>query len=366
MAAMLVQSSPATAQDQAAAPKVAISAAYTEDIEREATFIGRAEAISKTDLIARVSGFVVEQVFTEGQSVSTGDVLFRIESDAYQADVLSQEAAVARAEADLELANIELSRTLQLVDRGSIAESEGDIARANAKVAEASVKSAEAALSTAQLNLSYTEIVAPFDGRIGRSSVSVGSFVGPSSPPLATLVTQAPIYVNFSLSEPQLIGVLEQLETDVEGLAANGASPDVFVLLPNGQRIEEPGRVIFLDNRIDPVTGTITVRAEFSNSDGLLLDGAFVNLIIQALEPTPSVLVPQAALQRDQRGDFVLVVTDQQLVEQRYVTLGPQIETAVVVEDGLRSGEGVIVEGLQRVRPGVEVDAVMAGQSDGN
>ena len=152
----------------------------------------------------------------------------------------------------------------------------------------------------------------------------------------------------------------------MEGLANNGASPDVFALLPNGDRIDEPGRVIFLDNRIDPVTGTLTVRAEFANTAGLLLDGAFVNLRIQALEPTPSVMIPQASVQRDQRGEFVLVVTDQQLVEQRYVTLGPQFEAEVVVEDGLRSGEAVIVEGLQRVRPGVEVDAVLAGQSDGN
>lgn len=358
--------SQAKAQEDAPAPRVVIAASYTEEIDREASFIGRAEAISKTDLVARVSGFVVEQVVIEGDTVDTGDILFRIEREAYEAAVLSQEAALARAEANLELANIELVRRETLVERGSVAESEADIARANAAVAEADVKAARAALSQARLDLGYTEIIAPFGGRIGRSSVSVGTLVGPSSPPLATLVTQAPIFVNFSLSEPQLVTVLEQLETDMEGLASNERSPDVFVRLPNGSRLEEPGRLVFVDNRIDPATGTITVRAEFPNTDGLILDGSFVNLIIQSLEPTTSVMVPQSALQRDQRGDFALVVTDQQLVEQRYVTLGPQVETAVVVEDGLRAGESVIVEGLQRVRPGVAVDAVLAGQSDGN
>ena len=356
----------AGAQDGGTPPKVVVAAAYIEDIEREATFIGRGEAISKTDLIARVSGFVTEQVVTEGQMVSAGDLLFRIESEVYEAAVLAQEAALSRAEANLQLAEIELSRREQLVERGTISESEADIARANAKVAEADMKAATAALRRAEIDLQYTEIVAPFDGRIGRASVSVGTLVGPTSAPLATLVTGSPIYVTFSLSEPQLVTVLEQLDADVEGLVDSGKSPDVFVLLPNGSRMEEPGRVVFIDNRIDPATGTIALRAEFANEAGLIIDGGFVNVVIQALEPTPSVMVPQAAVQRDQRGDFVLVVTDQQLIEQRYVTLGPQIGTAVVAEDGLRSGEAVIVEGLQRVRPGVAVDAVLAGQPAGN
>lgn len=364
-AVILLSASAAYAQD-APAPKVVIAAAYIEDIEREASFIGRAEAISKTDLVARVSGFVTEQLVIEGDNVSEGDVLFKIESDTFEAAVLSSEASLARAQANLDLADIELARREELVSRGTISESEADVARANAKVADAEVKSAQAALQRAQIDLAHTEIIAPFDGRIGRASVSIGTLVGPSSPPLATLVTQAPIYVTFSLSEPQLVTVLERLETDVEGLAGNEASPDVFVTLPNGTRLEEAGRVVFLDNRIDPTTGTIALRAEFPNEKLLIIDGSFVSVIIQAIEPTPSVMVAQSALQRDQRGDFVLVVTDQQLVEQRYVTLGPQIETAVVVEDGLRPGESVIVEGLQRVRPGVAVDAVLAGQSSEN
>ena len=174
------------------------------------------------------------------------------------------------------------------------------------------------------------------------------------------------MYVTFSLSEPQLANVLEQLETDVNGLSQNERSPDVFVELPNGTVLDEVGRVIFIDNQINPATGTIALRAQFDNARGMILAGAFVNVRIQALEPTARLLVPQAAIQRDQRGDFVLIVTDQGLVEQRYVTLGRQVKTAVIVEEGMREGESVIVEGLQRVRPGVSVDAVLAGQSGGN
>ena len=149
-------------------------------------------------------------------------------------------------------------------------------------------------------------------------------------------------------------------------LVESGRSPKVFVQLPDGTRLEEAGTVVFLDNRINPATGTISLRAEFANSRKMILDGSFVTVIIEALEPTLSVLVPQSAIQRDQRGPFVLVVTDQQRVEQRYIQLGPEEGTAIVVSDGLREGESVIVEGLQRVRPGVEVNAVLSGTGAGD
>jgi len=362
LASSLGMASPLTAQEDKAPPKVTIAAAYMQDIVREANFVGRGEAIDKTELVARVTGFVQEVAAVDGAPLSEGDVMFRIEPDTYEAAAAARQADVGRAEANLDLARIELSRKRELVARDAAPASELDIARANAQVAEAELKAAQAALRQAELDLSYTEIRAPFDGRVGRIAVSEGALVGPTSGPLAVLVRQSPIYVTFSLSEPQLITVLERLETDVEGLSSNGKSPDVFVALPNGTVLDEPGRIVFLDNRIDPMTGTISLRAEFENARRLILDGAFVNVRIAALQPTQSVMIPLGAVQRDQRGDFVLVVTDQQMVEQRYVELGEQVGTAVVVRDGMRAGEAVIVEGLQRVRPGVRVDAVLTGQ----
>ena len=355
----------ATAQETPP-PKVTIAAAYEKELVREATFIGRGEASAKTDLYARVTGIITEIVVQDGASVKAGDVIFRIDPETYSAEVAAKQAAVQRAEANVKLEEVELVRKTELLRRETIAESELDIAQANAAVAEADLAAAKASLQEAELNLDRTEIVAPFDGRIGRAEVSLGALVSPSTGPLATLVQETPMYVTFSLSEPQLLSVLDRLEKGIDELIESGASPNVFVRLPNGEMLEEPGTIVFLDNRINPSTGTIALRAEFQNKRRMILDGGFLSIVIEELEPTLSVLIPQNAVQRDQRGDFVLVVTDQQLVEQRYVMLGPQEQTAVVVSDGLRSGESVIVDGLQRVRPGVEVNAVLTGTAQGN
>ncbi|MEP2533485.1 efflux RND transporter periplasmic adaptor subunit [Shimia sp.] len=348
------------AQD-AAAPKVSVAAAYTDELIDEVTFIGTGEAIDKVDIVARVSGFVEEILAEDGQAVAKGDVLFRIESDTYEATLAAREADFARAEANLNLTEVELERKTQLFEREVGTEADRDIAYANNQVAIAEVKIAEAAIQLAKLDVDYTEVQAPFDGRVGRSSVSSGELVGPSSEPLINLVRLAPIYVEFSLTERQLINVIKEFKTSLTELAKNSNAPDVFVTLPNGDELDEIGRVVFADNRIDPTTGTITVRAEFENESGLIVDGSFLTVRIQDTKPSKALMIPMAAVQRDQRGDFVLVVGQQSTVEQRYVTLGRQVETAVVVEDGMREGEAVIVEGLQRVRPGVSVDAVLAG-----
>ncbi|MEP2031200.1 MAG: efflux RND transporter periplasmic adaptor subunit [Paracoccaceae bacterium] len=364
-ASPVILASAATSQSEAPPPKVSIAAAYSEEITDEAIFIGKGEAINTVAIVARVSGFVKETLVENGAAVEKDDILFRIEPDSYEATLSARKADVARAEAELELARIELDRKSKLVARDATPQSEEDIARANELVAEAALKSAKAAIRQAELDLSYTEIHAPFSGRIGRTTVSVGELVGPTTPALVTLVREAPIYVNFSLSEKQLIDILERIGTNAEGLTKNETTPDVYAILPNGSELEKPGKIVFIDNRIDPATGTISIRAEFENTRRLIVDGAFVNLRIQAVETTIKLLVPQAAVQRDQRGDFVLVVNQQQTVEQRYITTGDQVETAIIVNDGLQEGEGVIVEGLQRVRPGVEVDAILAGQGEG-
>lgn len=351
-------------QSEAPAPKVSIAAAYSEEITEEAVMIGKGEAIDQVDIVARVSGFVKEVKVMDGATVQKGDLLYRIEPDSYLATLEARKADLGKAEANLELATIELGRKTELLARGSAPESERDIARANELGAEAAVKLAKAAILQAELELSYTEIHAPFSGRVGRSSVSVGELVNPNSGALITLVREAPIYVRFSLSEKQLGDVLETLETNTADLASMEQTPEVFLTLPNGTELKEPGKIIFLDNRISPTTGTISLLAEFENTRRLILDGAFLQVRIAALQPTLSLLVPQAALQRDQRGDFVLVVNAQQMVEQRYIETGKQVGAAIIVTEGLQEGESVVVEGLQRVRPGVQVDAILAGAQE--
>jgi RND family efflux transporter MFP subunit len=342
-------------------PRVTIAAAVVEDVALAAEFIGRGEAVDAVDLVARVEGYVEEIAVGDGTAVEQGDLLLRIESDGYEAALAARRADLARAQANLDLASIERVRTEELVARDTVPASQLDTVSANERVAEADVKAAEAAIRQAELNVGYTEIHAPFDGRVGQVAASLGELVGPSTGPLVALVRQAPMHVVFSVSEPQFLNLLEHVGDGV-GRRESADRPLVRLVLPNGTVLEEVGEVVFVDNRIDPATGTMSVWAEFANERGLILDGAFLTVRIEAAEPTPSVLIPQGAVQRDQKGAFVLVVTDQQTVEQRYVILGETLGTQIVVEDGLREGESIIVEGLQQVRPGITVDAVLAGQ----
>jgi membrane fusion protein (multidrug efflux system) len=342
-------------------PSVVVATAFTKEIRSSAEFVGKVEAIDDVDLIARVGGFLDKKLVQDGAFVSRGDLLYQIEKAEYKAALASAEAELAKAKSELDLKNTELTRQQGLFQKGHVSKAKIDASTAARDQAKAGVLAAAASLEKAKLHLAYTDITAPFTGRLGRSTYSVGDVVGPTTQPLARLTRVAPVYVNFSVSERDILQAAERVGGAIRNLVGHDNSPDIYLRLANDKRFSETGRIVFIDTAVNARTGTLSVRGRFDNAAELLLPGQFVTVIIEQSKPVKKLLVPQAAIQRDQKGDFVLTVGPEQMVQQRYVTTGEQVETAFVIENGLQDGERVIVQGLQKVRPGVPVNAVLEG-----
>lgn len=348
-------------------PAVGVVPAERRSVTESNEFVGRIEAIGRVDLRARVTGFIQEQTFREGQEVRAGEVLFRLERAPFEAEVARAQAQVAAAEAELANARIALNRARELVRTAAGTQVRVDDALAAERSANAGLLGAQAQLRVAQINLGYTEITAPIDGKIGRVTYTVGNTVSPTSQPLATIVSQDPMRVSFPVSL-RTGGELR------ERYAARGG-PDavrVRIVLPNGQPYPQVGRIDFIDPQVDRNTDTILVRAAIPNppigdgtTDRRLIDGMFVSTVVEGAEPVPAIVIPRAAVAQDQGGSFVFVVDGQNVAQRRTVRLGRGTAELAVVESGLQPGENVIVEGLQRVRPGQPVNPAPAGAPPG-
>lgn len=346
---------PLAAQQQMPRPAVVVAPAEMVDLRQGLSYIGRVVPEQKVDIYARVTGFLNDIHFIDGQTVAAGDLLFSIEDDTYQAAVRSAEGALRAGEAERDLARLERDRKQTLVTRNAVAQNELDVAAANLKKAEGQVTQLEAALEQRKLELSYTRITAPFAGRLGLTQVDRGALVGPASGPLVTLTRLDPMEVETQI-ETGL--VIDFKQAQAQGNAQ--AVPLVHLKLPNGTPYPLDGTIDYLSANVSQGTDTVTVRAKFDNPDGLLLDGALVRVALEQPEATASLTVPQIAVQRDQAGSFVLVVGPDGKVEQRRVTIDRTTDGRAVVANGLSQGEQVIVEGLNKVRPGVVVDAAPA------
>lgn len=357
-AVTLLSTGAVVAQQDAPLPAVVVAPAAMVDFQEGASFSGRLVASEQVDLRARVSGFIEEIGFREGGRVEAGAVLFVIEDAAYRAAVAEVEGQLQAAEAEDKLARLERERTQTLVDRGTL--SPADLDRADAAVgkAEGAVARLQAQRQRAQLDLSYTRVTAPFAGIAGLARFDVGALVAPDSGPLVTLTNLDPIYAEFSVATSILLDI--QRRVAAGELSQEGT---VSLRLPDGTMHDGTGTLTFIDARVAQGTDSVLLRAEFANADGRLLDGALVQVILAQSEGDRRLAVPMQAIQRDLSGSFVLVVDDAGVVEQRRIDTGAQSRGLTAVTAGLSEGDAVIVEGVNKVRPGIVVDAAM--QSDG-
>lgn len=319
------------------------------------TFIGRVEAINKVDLVARVEGFLTERTYIEGKAVQAGDLLFVIEKDTYQAQVDAARANLAKARADAENARQQADRARVLVKDQTIPQSLLDERVAQEKETQASAEQASAALEQALINLRHTDIRAPFAGLVGRANYSVGALVGPNTGPLTTIVSQDPIYVTFPVSDRIMLQF-----TGGERARAADSKAAVRLYLSTGMAYPEAGMIDFTGIKVDPNTDTVTVRAQFPNPRGTLLDGQYARVLVTSKEAVEALVIPQKAILTDQSGNFVLLVDAEKRAVQRHITTGAMVGTGIIVRSGLKEGETLITDGLQRIRPGQVVDPAPA------
>ncbi|MFY9628737.1 MAG: efflux RND transporter periplasmic adaptor subunit [Methylocystis sp.] len=329
------------------APAVLVQPAEMRALDRKSDFIGHVESLDKVEVRARVTGVLGPRKFQDGDRVKAGQVLFEIEREPFEAALDQREAQLAQAQAALVNAEQQLRRAKILVKTKAMSESQVDQLTADQLRALGQVKEGKAALELAKINLSYTSIASPIDGRIGRATVTPGNLVGPDSGVLATVVRDDEVRVLFSVSQKEILEARRSSE--------KGSTMNVRLKLADGSFFEQDGKIDFLDVIVDPRTDGQILRATFKNNGRLLTDGQTVRVIVQRAASEKSVAVPQAAIASDQSGPYVFVVNDENKVEQRRVKLGIQSDGFLGIEDGVRDGERVIVQGLQRARPGATV-----------
>ncbi|CCM76749.1 efflux RND transporter periplasmic adaptor subunit [Rhizobium mesoamericanum] len=341
-------------QPGAPLPAVAVAAVLQKEITPSDTYTGRVEAVDTVQIRARVEGFIEKRLFDDGADVKAGDLLVVLEKAPYEAQIGEIKGQITAAEGALRLAEIDVNRQRQLVEKQAAAQERQDVAEANHKQSFGQLQRLQASLIRAELNLSYTDIKAPIDGRIGRFAYSVGDYVTPSSDRLADIVKQDPIYVTFPVSTRVLLEVRKRAEAQGRDLAAVA----IKLRLPDGSIYSETGRPNFLDVQADRTTDTVTVRAVFPNPRRILVDKELVGVIVEQVKPEQALLIPQAAVVIDQAGPYVLIVDKNNKVEQRRIRPGSQEGSDVAVTEGLKENEQVIIEGLQKVRPGQQVQVV--------
>ena len=343
--------SPAVAQQQpTTAVPVRVAKAERRPIAQSGEYVGRVEAVSRVEIRARITGFLETVLFKEGDLIKEGAPLYRIEKGLFEAQVRQAEGALERSKAAKALSALQLSRAEDLVQKEAGTLVARDQARAQDQQAEGAVMADEANLATARINLSYTDIVAPITGKVGRTNITKGNVVSPESGPLTVIVSQDPMYVTFPVSQRDF------LREQAAGRQVDISNVKARLRFADGRTYQQEGSINFVDVQVDRNTDTILVRATFPNPASMLVDGQFVRIKVESGTSEEKVVIPQAALIADQEGVYVFAVEDGKATVKR-VKPGSTTDTGVVIEQGLSGGELVIVDGLLLVRPEIEVRA---------
>jgi multidrug efflux system membrane fusion protein len=346
---------------------VSVAAVVASDVATWDEFSGRLEAVERVDIRSRVAGTVQSVHFREGALVNKGDLLITIDPAPYAADVERASAQVVAAQARQAFTRSEAERAQRLLDEKAIAQREHD-ERSNAlREADANLRAAQAALQTAKLSLGYTEVRAPVAGRVGRLEITVGNLVaaGPGAPVLTTLVSVSPIYASFDADEQIVTRALRDLQgLDKAGASARAQLERIPVQMWTGSLSNAgaagndapiAGRLQLVDNQVDAKSGTVRVRAIFDNKDGMLIPGQFARLRMGQAKASSALLISERAVGTDQNKKFVMVVGNDNKAAYREVTLGANVNGLRIVQSGLKPNERIVVNGLQRVRPGALV-----------
>lgn len=352
------EKSAATAPAASPPPEVAIITVAPAPLALSTELPGRIEASRTAQVRARAAGIVLKRVFREGSDVKAGDVLFKIDSAAFVSAVHSSDAAVAKAEANLAQADLKLQRYAPLVKTNAISKQEYDDVLTTQKQVSADLASARAIRKTARLNLSYATVTAPISGHIGRAQVTEGALVGQGeATPLATVQQLDPVYVNLTQSSAEVLRLRNAIASGKLQRAGNDQAK-VTLITEDGKTYPQAGRLLFSDLSVDESSGAILLRAEFPNPNRLLLPGMYVRARLEQAVDTRAITVPQQAVQRSPQGATVLVVGGDGKVIVRAVKTDGAQDNAWLISEGLQTGDRVVVEGFQKVKPGVLVKTV--------
>ncbi len=346
------------------APVVTVTHPIQKDVNLYHDFTGTVVPMEQVEIRARVEGFLNSVAFNASDTVEAGELLFEIEPETYQVKVQQAQATLASAKAEEKRADADHRRVKQALETHAVSKQQVDLAAAQLLQAQAAVKQAQASVADAELQLTYTQVTSPIKGRVSRRLVDVGNLVGAGERTLLTrVIRMKPLYVYFNVDERLLATRLAQLDGETEMTPSQRPDLPIHVALPGDQGHPHEGVLNYIDNRVDPDTGTIQVRGQLPNDDVLLYPGMFVRIRVPDNVAKGAILVKEAAIGTDLAGKYLLVVGKGNVVERRGVKTGALVDGMRVIEEGITTAERYVSNGLLRARPGLPVNPKPEGDA---